>query len=176
LGVNTSPLGPSSEYPGPSPYQAASSGCRERRCLLKDCEQSFQPRHPLSRYCGEGCVQAARRWSQWRANQRYRASDQGRCRRREQSRRWRMQARQRDSVTQAAGEGYQESMSGEKFSCSRPGCYEQFCRTRRSPLQKFCSFLCRRALWRVLQRESRWRRRCLGRRAINDRPARQQGP
>jgi hypothetical protein len=54
------------------------------------------------------------------------------------------------------------SRSGERFFseiCDRPGCYECFKRTRRSPLQRFCSHDCRRALERVLERERRWRER-----------------
>jgi len=38
-------------------------------------------------------------------------------------------------------------------SCDRPGCYDLVERTRRSPLQRFCSLACRHALERVLQRE-----------------------
>jgi hypothetical protein len=44
-------------------------------------------------------------------------------------------------------------------TCDRPGCYERFERTRRSPLQRFCSHDCRRALERVLERERRWKKR-----------------
>ena len=35
---------------------------------------------------------------------------------------------------------------------------EQFVRARRSPLQRFCSHTCRRALERVAERERRWKR------------------
>jgi len=44
-------------------------------------------------------------------------------------------------------------------SCDRPGCYVEFDRSRRSPLQRFCCLACRHALKRVLQRERRWRER-----------------
>jgi hypothetical protein len=44
-------------------------------------------------------------------------------------------------------------------TCQRPGCYELFVVTPRSPEQHFCSASCRRALRRVLDREARWRRR-----------------
>jgi hypothetical protein len=44
-------------------------------------------------------------------------------------------------------------------ACQRPGCYELFVVTPRSPEQHFCSASCRRALRRVLDREARWRRR-----------------
>ena len=42
-------------------------------------------------------------------------------------------------------------------SCDRPGCYVGFERGRRSPLQRFCSHDCRRALERVREREQRWK-------------------
>ena len=42
--------------------------------------------------------------------------------------------------------------------CDRPGCYECFVRSRRSPRQRFCSHACRRAMERVWERERRWRR------------------
>jgi hypothetical protein len=47
-------------------------------------------------------------------------------------------------------------------TCDRPGCYESFKRNRRSPLQRFCSHDCRRALERVLERERRWSERGQG--------------
>jgi hypothetical protein len=40
--------------------------------------------------------------------------------------------------------------------CDRPGCYEEFVRQRRSPLQRFCAHACRRAMERVWERERRW--------------------
>lgn len=43
--------------------------------------------------------------------------------------------------------------------CDRPGCYECFVRRPRSPLQRFCSHACQRAMECVLERERRWRRR-----------------
>jgi hypothetical protein len=151
-------LGPTPEYLRSSPRQTPAC-CRQRLCLLKGCERPFQPQHPLARYCSAACRQAARRWSRWRANKRYRVSDQGQSRRREQSRRWRAHAQKRHSPETADHspcEGYHKAQAGEKFSCSRPGCYQCFTRSTRSPLQSFCSFSCRQALRRVLQRESRW--------------------
>jgi hypothetical protein len=47
----------------------------------------------------------------------------------------------------------------KNFCCHRPGCYERFARTARSPRQKFCSAACRQALRRVLVREARWWKR-----------------
>jgi hypothetical protein len=154
-------LGPTPEYSRSSPRQAPAC-CRQRLCLLKGCEQPFQPRHPLARYCSPDCRQAARRWSLWRANQRYRESEQGRCHRREQAQRRRTRVAQRcstESTVECPCEGYHKARSAQEFCCSRPGCYECFGRSSRSPLQKFCSPLCRRALWRVFQRESRWLQR-----------------
>jgi hypothetical protein len=153
-------LGPIPEYPRASLTQAP--GRRRRLCLLKGCERPFRPPHPLSRYCSTTCRQAARRWSQRRANQHYRTSDHGRFQRRGQSRRRRLRAAERcraNSAREVQREGYQETSADEKTCCARPGCYESFTCTSRSPLQKFCSTLCRRALWRVRQREWRWFRR-----------------
>jgi hypothetical protein len=49
---------------------------------------------------------------------------------------------------------------GKKFSCDRPGCYEGFDRSRRSPWQRFCSALCREALRLVRLRDRRWQDVC----------------
>lgn len=139
-------------------------GCRI--CLLKGCQQSFRPWHPLARYCSAACREAARRWRQQTANRRYRASEQGKCRRREQACRHRQRARecqQADGDSAGGGEGDREGYPHPKeageFCCRRPGCYEAFSKTARSPWQKFCSLACRQALRRVLIRERRWRSR-----------------
>ena len=47
---------------------------RTRRCLLKGCEQRFRPQQARQRYCGERCREAAREWSRWKAQERYRAT------------------------------------------------------------------------------------------------------
>lgn len=142
-------------------------GLRVRRCLLKGCEAAFRPVHALSRYCSEACREAARRWSRWRASRKYRASEQGREARRQQSRRHRERVKDRERVKQreksassaeACCEGHHQDGDLEKICCSRPGCYELFTAEPRSPLKAFCSSLCRQALRRVRQRESRWRR------------------
>lgn len=62
---------------------------RRRRCLLKGCEQRFQPRQARQRYCSQGCREAARKWSRWKAQQRYRATAAGQQKRNGQSRRYR---------------------------------------------------------------------------------------
>ena len=133
-----------------------------RVCLLKGCEQTFRPWHPFGRYCSTECRSAARRWRQQTANRRYRASEQGKCRRRAQACRYRERVRQRptsDSSLADVGEGYPHLEEEADSCCRRPGCYAAFTKTARSPLQKFCSAGCRQALRRVLVRERRWRRR-----------------
>ena len=62
-------------------------------------------------------------------------------------------------------EGQRPAEASEKSPCARPGCYELFVPSRRCPHQRFCSCLCRQALRRVIQRETRWGRRRKGRSA-----------
>lgn len=68
---------------------------RLRRCLLKGCEQRFHPRQARQRYCSEGCREAVRKWSRWKAQQRYRGTAAGRERRKGQSRRYREHVKSR---------------------------------------------------------------------------------
>jgi hypothetical protein len=68
---------------------------RMRRCLLKGCEQRFHPRQARQRYCSERCREAARKWSRWKAQQRYRAMAPGQQKRNGQSRRYRERAKSR---------------------------------------------------------------------------------
>jgi hypothetical protein len=193
-------LGPPQHDRACPKVQGARRCPRRRRCLLKGCEQLFQPSHPQARYCSEACRRAARRWRAWRARRRYRATEQGKACRRDQSRRYRARCRsQREgrgdgtgpagAEDDCAGElschvavpvGGQEDLSADpappsgregerpadfskKSSCDRPGCYTCFEAHPRSPLQRFCSSLCRRALQRVREREARWRRGSLRR-------------
>jgi len=90
-------------------------------------------------------------------------AEKGQARRCEQSRRYRERVRQRREAEQSAAkepcEGQRPAVSGKKSSCARPGCYDLFVRSPRSPHQRFCSCLCRKALRRVLQREARWAKR-----------------
>ena len=58
-------------------------------CLLKGCEQRFDPRQPRQRYCGESCRTEARKWSRWKAQQKYRTTEGGKQKRNGQSRRYR---------------------------------------------------------------------------------------
>ncbi len=68
---------------------------RRRHCLLKGCEQRFHPRQARQRYCSERCRKAARKWSRWRAQQRYRATTPGKHKRNGQSQRYRERLRTR---------------------------------------------------------------------------------
>jgi hypothetical protein len=80
---------------------------RTRRCLLKGCEQRFFPRQARQRYCSSRCREAAREWSRWKAQERYRATGVGREKRNGQSRRYRERVRDRkpqekETVVEAA--------------------------------------------------------------------------
>jgi hypothetical protein len=151
------------------------SGCwprpRRRCCLLKGCERPFVPSYPQARYCSAECRAGAQRWRRWRACRTYRGSDRGQTRRREQSRRYRerLRGRRAEAQTEPSAEaatelgepreGQRPAQEVGESCCARPGCYELFVRLARSPLQKCCGWLCRRALRRVREREARWRHR-----------------
>ena len=75
---------------------------RVRKCLLKGCEQLFHPYNARQRYCNAGCRAAARKWSRWRAQQRYRATAAGQEKRNDQSRRYRERVRSRKPPTAEA--------------------------------------------------------------------------
>jgi hypothetical protein len=68
---------------------------RARWCLLKGCQQRFRPRHARQRYCSDGCREAAREWSEWKARQKYRVTAACRQKRNEQSRRYRERIKER---------------------------------------------------------------------------------
>jgi hypothetical protein len=57
------------------------------------------------------------------------------------------------------GEGHHPPGAEKNFFCQRPGCYESFVVSPRSPTQKFCSPLCRQALRSVERREAFWCKR-----------------
>ena len=144
------------------------SSPRTRRCLLKGCEQSFHPGHPLARYCGAACCQRARQWSRWRAARRYRGTEHGKACRREQSWRYRRRVQERresctiEAVSAALEpecEGHHKEDFSEKIPCRRPGCYERFAPSQRWPCRRFCGRLCRAALRCVRRRERQWRKR-----------------
>jgi len=91
-------MGPD-QNPAKSPTnQAKGRGSRRRRrprtrlCLLKGCGKRFRPTQALARYCSRDCAAEARRWSKWKAQQRYRETEQGRQKRKAQSCRYRQRA------------------------------------------------------------------------------------
>lgn len=122
--------------------------------MLKGCEQAFRAGRPQERYCSAGCQAEARRWSTQRARERYRATQRGRESRRQQAARYRQRERERSWQKPSEGDHSGRVHDGEL--CARPGCWERFIATRRSPLQRFCGAACRRALTRVVERERRW--------------------
>ena len=131
---------------------------RVRLCLLKGCERRFRPRQAGQRYCGGPCRKAARTWSRWKAQGRYRATPAGKQQRNGQSRRYRERVRNRKTPADEALSDAARVITPVFFEagCDRPGCYQGFARRSRSPRQRFCSHQCRRALERVWERERRW--------------------
>ena len=67
----------------------------ENFIAAKGCEQSFHPRRARQHYCSERCRAAAREWSRWKAQQKYRATTAGKRRRNGQSCRYRERVRSR---------------------------------------------------------------------------------
>jgi hypothetical protein len=86
------------EFPnwgGPGAFFLRARRPRTRRCLLKGCEQRFHTRQARQRYCGEECREAARQWSRWKAQQRYRETTAGQQKRNGQSQRYRERVKSR---------------------------------------------------------------------------------
>jgi hypothetical protein len=79
---------------------------RTRVCLLKGCEQPFHPQQASERYCSAACREQAREWSEWKAQQKYRATPAGTEKRKAQSQRYRERVRNRKEPT---GEAADES-------------------------------------------------------------------
>ena len=88
---------------------------RSRECLLKGCGKIFRPRHPKARYCSEACRRKARQWSQWKSRQRWRGSENGRKKRRQQS----IRHRERLRMT---GQGTLRPESGTRGSSQSAAC------------------------------------------------------
>ena len=84
--------------------QGSSQAPRQRRCLLKGCEQFFKPDDHQGRYCGAACQNAADRRRRWSADQTWRKTESGRECRRQQSCRYRQRVRERREAEQAAAE------------------------------------------------------------------------
>jgi hypothetical protein len=133
---------------------------RTRLCLLKGCGRHFRPRRWRQRYCSDRCWQEALVWSRWKQQQKYRATERGKKRRNAQCRRNRQRVKIRMKDAAEATGGLARVISHKHFSgesCDRPGCYEMFQLSARSPQQRFCSRFCRRAVERVRERERRWK-------------------
>lgn len=111
------------------------------------------------------CLDSVARWRRWQASQRYRATENGKGRRREQSRRYRQRVRERAAASADVAtlrEGQRLVTFAEDSAerpCARPGCYEVFRVLHEHVCKRFCSVACRLALRRVLDRESRYRAR-----------------
>jgi hypothetical protein len=94
VGHSQFPLAPSH---GQSPDPLSGHPC-SRQCLLKGCERWFLPRHFQDCFCSTACRIAARRWRRWHAARSYRATPNGKQRRREQVRRSRERKRLRSAL------------------------------------------------------------------------------
>jgi len=99
------------ERPTDAPQNQEASRCvhparrpRTRVCLLKGCEQPFHPQQASERYCSVGCREQAREWSEWKAQQKYRATPAGKEKRKTQSRRYREGVRNRKEQTGEAAD------------------------------------------------------------------------
>ena len=88
---------------------------RERRCLLKGCDQYFHPRQSNQRYCSAECRKAARKWSRWKAQQRYRATKPGKAKRTDQSRRYRERVKSRKPAVPEADNETARVITPEDF-------------------------------------------------------------
>lgn len=88
---------------------------RTRRCLLKGCEQHFHPRYAGQRYCSERCRAEARKWSRWKAQQRYRKTAAGQQKRNGQSRRYRERVKNRKPPEAEAVEDAARVITPEDF-------------------------------------------------------------
>jgi ParB-like chromosome segregation protein Spo0J len=133
---------------------------RVRGCLLKGCERRFHPRQAGQRYCSPQCREAARAWSRWKAQRRYRETAVGQQKRNGQSRRYRERVRSRKPPEpEAVGETARVITPEHFFRVFlRPaGLLRMFRAAAAKSLQRFCSALCRRALERVRERERRWK-------------------
>lgn len=94
MGPPENPTGPTENQQSGRRKRAARRP-RTRRCLLKGCEHRFHPRQARQHYCSAECRTAARKWSGWKAQQRYRATKSGKAKRTDQSRRYRERVKSR---------------------------------------------------------------------------------
>ena len=88
---------------------------RPRHCLLKGCEQRFSPRHARQRYCSDPCRAGARKWSRWKAQQRYRETAAGQQKRQGQNRRYRERLKSRKAAEARAVKQGARVITAEHF-------------------------------------------------------------
>jgi len=93
MGPSENPTNPDKKHKGRRKRMARRP--RARRCLLKGCEQRVQPRQARQRYCSAECREKARKWSRWKAQQKYRKTRGGKQRRNGQSGRYRERVKSR---------------------------------------------------------------------------------
>jgi hypothetical protein len=117
-------MGPPESLTRPRKNQAA--GRRKRRvrrprvrhCLLKGCEECFHPRHARQRYCSAGCRERARKWSRWKAQQKYRTTAGGKQKRNGQSGRYRERVKTRKPAEPEAVSDSARVITQEHFFCA----------------------------------------------------------
>ena len=94
-------MGPPESVTGPRKNQVArrrkrrARRPRARRCVLKGCVQRFDPRQARQRYRSAECREKARKWSRWKAQQKYRKTAGGKQKRSSQSGRYRERVQSR---------------------------------------------------------------------------------
>ena len=94
------PMGPAESATRGRKKQAAGQRKRPRLrpCLLKGCGQGFHPRQATQRYCSARCRQEARKWSRWKAQQKYRTTAGGKQKRNGQCQRYRERVKTRKAA------------------------------------------------------------------------------
>jgi hypothetical protein len=117
---------------------------RQRRCLLKGCEQRFHPRQAGQRYCSEDCRKAARKWSRWKAQQRYRETVAGKAKRNQQSRCYRQRAKTREASDPAAVKQAARVITPKHFFSSTPATGRGATSDSRNSVEVPCSVFVRR--------------------------------
>jgi hypothetical protein len=88
---------------------------RMRLCLLKGCELHFHPQQARQRYCSDRCREAARKWSCFKAQERYRRTAAGQQKRTHQSRRYRERVKSRKPAAPEANNEAARVITTEHF-------------------------------------------------------------
>lgn len=152
-----------------------SSACQ---CLWQRCNRSFERSHPAQVFCGDECRQLAVQWeravrrlkAKREANRRYRCSERGRAKHREQCKASRQRNKElvaarlehcarsiRSPQTACEGDTNRpKKLRRAKTSCRRPGCGTNWIIEPRTPHKKFCSSLCDKALRAAVARVQRY--------------------